>query len=173
MKKIIILISLLLLLSNTSYSQWWTAGGNLLWPYGDVMITKGNLKVDSLISYTDNLYIKGSLNSYIGIQKIGTFSQLYLFSKDYGDEYFGDISLYMNPEEGLVAVSPAGISFNSSSSAVEIQSGSSSIYLNQTSGITFSGAGKFKFNSLPSDSSGLTTGHLYFDPATGVVKRKY
>ena len=173
MKKFIFLLTIYCLLSTTGYSQWWTDGGNLLWPYGNVMITKASLKVDSVVTYSGNLFLKGSLNSYLGIQNIGAYSQLYLFSEDYSDEYSGDISLRMNPEEGLVALSPAGITFTSSSSAVDIQSGSSSININQSSGISFTGAGKFQFNSLPSDSSGLSTGHLYFDPATGVVKRKY
>ena len=173
MKKIFLLLTIYFLLTTSSFSQWWTYGGNTLWPYGNVLVTKGALQVDSVVTYSGNLFLKGPLNSYISINKIGTFSQLYLYSEDYGDEYFGDVSLYMNPEEGLVAISPAGISFNTSSSAVDIQSGSSSISINQASGLNFAGADKFKFNSLPSDSSGLTTGHLYFDPATGVVKRKY
>lgn len=173
MRKFIYLLTIYFLLTTTGYSQWWTDGGNLLWPYGNVLITKGSLSVDSLLSYSDDLYLKGTLNSYIGIQNLGAYSQLYLFSEDYSDEYSGDISLRMNPEEGLIAISPGGISFNSSSAAVEILSGSSSININQSSGISFTGAGKFQFNSLPSDSTGLSTGHLYFDPATGVVKRKY
>lgn len=173
MRKFIFLLTIYFLLTTSSYSQWWSDGGNLLWPYGNVLITKGKLSVDSLISYSNDIYLKGTLNSYISIQNLGPYSQLYLFSKDYSAEYSGDISLRMNPEEGLVALSPGGISLNSSSSAIEFQSGSSTININQSSGISFTGAGKFQFNSLPSDSTGLSTGHLYFDPATGVVKRKY
>jgi hypothetical protein len=173
MKKIFLLLTIYFLLTTPGYSQWWTYGGNTLWPYGNVLVTKGALQVDSVVTYSGNLFLKGSQNSYMGIQNLGAYSQLYLLSEDYSSEYSGDISLRMNPEEGLVALSPGGISFNSSSAAVEILSGSSSININQSSGISFTGAGKFRFNSLPSDSSGLSTGHLYFDPATGVVKRKY
>lgn len=173
MKRIFLLLTIYFLLTTSSYSQWWTYGGNTLWPYGNVLVTKGALQVDSVVTYSGNLFIKGPLNSYLSLQNAGPYSDVKLFSEDYGNEYSGDISLRMNPEEGFIVNSPPAIEFIVSSGAVDIQSGSSSIYMNQASGITFAGSGKFRFTNLPSDSAGLTTGHLYFDPSTGVVKRKY
>lgn len=49
MKKIFFLSFIVsLLFVSQSYSQWWTQGGNLLWPYGDVSISK-NLNVSGSI----------------------------------------------------------------------------------------------------------------------------
>ncbi len=36
MKKLLYLITLYFILTTTSYSQWWTSGGNALWPHGRV-----------------------------------------------------------------------------------------------------------------------------------------
>jgi len=79
----------------------------------------------------------------------------------------------MTPEEGFQVDSPTGFFFNSNSGDGTFQVGSTSIYLNPTQGIIFAGGSKFKFLNLPSDSSGLTTGYIFFDPSTGVIKRKF
>ena len=55
MIKYFLLILMLIFLSAKSYSQWWTSGGNLIWPYGKVSITKSPLEVDTIASVNGNL----------------------------------------------------------------------------------------------------------------------
>ena len=55
MIKYFLLILMLIFLSGKSYSQWWTSGGNLIWPYGKVSITKSPLEVDTVASVNGNL----------------------------------------------------------------------------------------------------------------------
>lgn len=53
MKSIKLFLTLFILNSSlfigTAQAQWWTQGGNLIWPYGDVTILK-NLNVDGTIN---------------------------------------------------------------------------------------------------------------------------
>ena len=37
---------IIIALSSNSHAQWWQSGGNLIWPFGDVIISKGNLIVN-------------------------------------------------------------------------------------------------------------------------------
>ena len=173
MKLLKIILLLTFLLSPFSYSQWWVSGGNLLWPYGDVLISKGNLKIDSILSASGEFTIVGPSGSYIYFEDFSGVSRIKLISKDITDSFSGDIEFWMNPEEGFQVDSPTGFFFNSNSGEGNFQVGSTSIYLNPTQGIIFGGGSKFKFLNLPSDSSGLTTGHIFFDPSTGVIKRKF
>lgn len=41
MKKILFAFLMFFLFTSLLQAQWWTSGGNLLWPYGDVKINKG------------------------------------------------------------------------------------------------------------------------------------
>lgn len=45
MKKLVFFF-IFILLSSKSFCQWWVDGGNLIWPYGNVKITNGDLNVD-------------------------------------------------------------------------------------------------------------------------------
>jgi len=42
---------IILAFSSSSYCQWWVDGGNLIWPYGNVSITKGTLNVGGIKEY--------------------------------------------------------------------------------------------------------------------------
>jgi hypothetical protein len=57
MTKYFILILMLIFLPTKSYSQWWTSGGNLIWPYGNVSVTNGNLNVSGTISSAVKKYV--------------------------------------------------------------------------------------------------------------------
>jgi len=61
--KRIFLLSIILLCSINVFPQWWTHGGNLIWPYGNVDITKGNLTLDKgdLSLNTGDLYLYDGL----------------------------------------------------------------------------------------------------------------
>ncbi len=48
----ILFFLLIVALSSNSHAQWWTSGGNLIWPYGDVSITKGSLNVGGSLNVT-------------------------------------------------------------------------------------------------------------------------
>jgi hypothetical protein len=61
MKKLLILTIFLLTYVNC-FSQWWTKGGNLIWPYGNVNITKGNL----MLNHGDMTLSDGALNVWYG-----------------------------------------------------------------------------------------------------------
>ncbi len=56
MKKFILLV-FIVLFSTVSYSQWWTKGGNAIWPYGNVTISKGNLTLNSGELNTSNFKV--------------------------------------------------------------------------------------------------------------------
>jgi hypothetical protein len=42
---------LVIVFSSISHAQWWVDGGNLIWPYGNVSITKGTLNVGGIKEY--------------------------------------------------------------------------------------------------------------------------
>lgn len=48
MKKILFAFLMFFLFTSLLQAQWWTSGGNLLWPYGDVKINKGLSAGDDL-----------------------------------------------------------------------------------------------------------------------------
>lgn len=64
MKKIFFLSFIVsLLFVSQSYSQWWTQGGNLIWPYGDIKINN-NLRVDKNLFLIDTLKLSDSSKIY-------------------------------------------------------------------------------------------------------------
>ncbi len=48
---------IIITISSNSHAQWWTSGGNLIWPYGDVSITNGDLNVSGAITSGVKKYV--------------------------------------------------------------------------------------------------------------------
>ena len=48
---------IILAFSSSSYCQWWVDGGNVIWPYGNVSITNGNLNVSGSITSGVKKYV--------------------------------------------------------------------------------------------------------------------
>ncbi len=74
---------IIITLTSNSYCQWWVSGGNILWPYGDVSITKGNLSVSGNI-HSDSI-ITSSKFQHIILR----------FSKNGDDQEFS-LTVYRN-----------------------------------------------------------------------------
>jgi len=51
---------LVIVFSSISHAQWWVDGGNLIWPYGNVSITKGTLDVSGELNV-------GGVKEYIAL----------------------------------------------------------------------------------------------------------
>jgi hypothetical protein len=61
MKKVFLLSFFVsLLFTSLLNAQWWVRGGNLLWPYGDVVIQK-DLEVNGVVTLDSNVTIYGDL----------------------------------------------------------------------------------------------------------------
>jgi hypothetical protein len=180
MKKLFLLI--ILLYTIPAYSQWWVKGGNLIWPKGDVEITKGNLTLKdgylnvwygNLGIYEADLYLesgavrgfgyvikfdtvsfyKPSTNTVFRLDDDGDYSELHINLDDHGN-YEGSVAFDMNVEEGISTSSPYVNIFGSDQ--VVLRS-NSEIQLN---GKTDFSGGSYKNSSSVSDpplDSELTT----------------
>ncbi len=69
--------------TSSSYSQWWTSGGNLIWPYGNVSITKGNLSVSGNI-HSDSIITSSK------------FQHIILWFSKNGDDQELNVTVYRN-----------------------------------------------------------------------------
>ena len=100
MQKLLLLITLYSLLNTSANAQWWVSGGNLIWPHGNVSITKGSLGVDSVVSKNGNLTLKDlSRSSSIGLSS--THINLSTDSTQFsgGDLYFNNSNnIWLNYE---------------------------------------------------------------------------
>jgi hypothetical protein len=75
MKKLFFIIFLTSCLSPLTFSQWWVRGGNLIWPYGNVDITKGSLnltgdlntKGNAELTVSNQINIKDTNGNKIGV----------------------------------------------------------------------------------------------------------
>ena len=225
MIKYFLLILMLIFLSTKSYSQWWTSGGNLIWPYGKVSITKSPLEVDTVASVNGNLTLTDQgRNSAVSLSQthinVNTDSTIYTgdiflsptsdiwltnssgefhindydwapiltysmgklqFYHKYGfgtywvlddntstSTFHGSNYLFDCVDFRIISPEPGWSSFvfNEGDSP-----GESSIYMDADTLTLHSD--KIKLPTIPSDSSGLQTGMLYFDSSTGTIKRKF
>ena len=79
MKKLYLILFLIsFILISSGKAQWWVDGGNLIWPYGDVSITKGDLIIGDQLQH---------LNTY----------KVFLFKLDYStDDGYIESTIYRN-----------------------------------------------------------------------------
>jgi len=183
MKKLFFLITLYSLLGTSASAQWWVSGGNLIWPHGNVSITKGNLSVSNSFTAGDTLTM-GSvflLNGYtFDMYNLDLWK---LFSIDEGAKIsLGDLGGDNNGskiiiDDNNVTITAQSYIHNINSEIVQIGD-----YTNGNSGTEIDlddenrriilDADSVKITNLPSDSTGLSPGQVYFD-SNGFLKRKF
>lgn len=102
MKSLKIFITLFILncslFIGTANAQWWTQGGNLLWPYGNVTISNnldinGNLTVKGSFTHTNDYILSG----YIDLTTDGMFNETYF---NYNDLNLGIDSVRIEGSNG-------------------------------------------------------------------------
>ena len=183
MKKLLFLITLYSLLNTSANAQWWVDGGNLLWPYGNVSITNGNLSVANTLSAGDTLKMGSAflLNGYtFNLYNLDLWK---LFSIDEGAKIsLGDLG--GNNNGSKIIIDDNNVTITEQSYIHNINSGIVQIgdYTNGNSGTEIDldednrriilDADSVKITNLPSDSTGLSPGQLYFD-SNGFLKRKF
>jgi len=128
MKKLYILsLFFTMLFSSTSFSQWWQKGGDLIWPYGDVSITNGDLSLTGYFTFKDiygNTYFSSS----------GSLGGPFLFS--FGDQLGSGNSTYFKLDDTNVSIilnayllQFGDIAFNNSGTNITLDDNNNSIVL--------------------------------------------
>jgi len=108
-------------LSSNSYAQWWVDGGNLIWPYGNVTISKGSLHIkdsdtttSSIWSDTESgIFARGNRSSWWGViqaEAIGVDGDdptIPLYGvKGYATPYYSSGELYSGTWGGYFSNNP-------------------------------------------------------------------
>jgi len=60
----------ILALSTNSHAQWWVDGGNVIWPYGDVKIPKGDLYIDGDSTFIRSEFIVDNVDGYAWMRDV-------------------------------------------------------------------------------------------------------
>ena len=172
---------LIIVFSSLSHAQWWVDGGNLIWPYGNVSITKGNLSVTGDLLADQDLNVTGNINSTDSSQlKISSGSAFIALnnSTDNAQITANTISIH----DGNLT----GLNINGTTPSVSVYSvGTASLgdpagdgnhtYLqvdDPNQRITLD-ALRILLSSIPSDSTQVSTSELWFDSSTGTIHRKF
>ncbi len=115
MRSIKVFITLLIvnctLLIGSASAQWWVQGGNLLWPYGDVSITKGDIYTDKVKSVSNSFELQTSLSSMKFYDISGILGSFRIDLTD-ATNVFGNASVSFNPEEGFNITSGSQVYFD-------------------------------------------------------------
>ncbi|MGD8305729.1 MAG: hypothetical protein PVF17_03665 [Ignavibacteria bacterium] len=194
--------------SSLSHAQWWVSGGNAIWPYGNVSITKGNLNVVGSFNVTgqstflNDVYISDETYSpiqFLNIDEVPIFE----LNPNHTSVTLGDIdyqnagtTIFVSDWQQLIRLYTADsllidcfghlligdasnlqygtlISVLDDYRKVNIDADSTNINgkLNISDDLKADGD-VIKFENLPSDSTGLATGQIYYD-SNGFIKKKF
>ena len=193
MKHILTIIISSLLLSSTALSQWWVDGGNLIWPHGNVSITNGSLYLSSML--TDGNFILADTNGFVF--NINAEWNTLTIKDDAidlvnrnGNNYISGTLDASKPNisigDWVYDFNGTGINLNVNNQTIKLQSqktitiGDGESYNNGTDinlddenqRITLD-ALKILLSAIPSDSTSVSTGELWFNSTTGAIHRKF
>jgi len=157
--KRLIFVLIFISFSSNAFPQWLVDGGNLIWPYGDVTIISGSLIMpntsSNLIVKSDSIVLgPGVGDAWLLIDAVSGVTSLTYRNGD-GKILFLDMTNYafwLGDLDGVV--------------------NGNYLLLDDGNNRTIITTPKVKL-SIPSDSTTVSLGELYFNSTTGAIHRKF